>query len=63
GRAFLLDGRLMYSPNSQRVIQSPPPHRINNVDVNPFQPDVRWEALLHPTRWTRAFGWLAFLPM
>ncbi|KAH6877446.1 hypothetical protein BKA70DRAFT_1448133 [Coprinopsis sp. MPI-PUGE-AT-0042] len=63
GRAFLLDGRLMYSPNSQRVIQSPPPHRINNVDVNPFQPNVRWEALLHPPRWTRAFGWVSFIPM
>ncbi|KAH6893787.1 hypothetical protein BKA70DRAFT_1233332 [Coprinopsis sp. MPI-PUGE-AT-0042] len=63
GRAFLLDGKLMYSPNSQRVIRSPLPHRVNNMDVNPFQPDVRWEALLHPPRWTRAFGWVSFLPM
>jgi hypothetical protein len=35
------------------------------MDVNPFQPSfkVYWQDFEQPRRWTRAFGWLCFVPL
>ncbi|KAH6913213.1 hypothetical protein BKA70DRAFT_1055625, partial [Coprinopsis sp. MPI-PUGE-AT-0042] len=63
GRAFLLDGSVIYSPNCTQRIELPPPHRLNNTDVSLFQGNARWELLLQPRRWTWAFGWTCFIPL
>ncbi|TFK23362.1 hypothetical protein FA15DRAFT_705528 [Coprinopsis marcescibilis] len=62
GNILCLEGNLFYSPNCTRKVDLPEP--INkNSDRNPFQIGTTWEDLRNPCRWTRAYGWRAFIPI
>jgi hypothetical protein len=71
GRAFLSEnGDLVYSPNSLRVVEVPPPFEGGN---DPFRPpcssgnrnfwDLDVEAYKKPTWWSDYHGWVSFLQM
>ncbi|RXW15091.1 hypothetical protein EST38_g10764 [Candolleomyces aberdarensis] len=68
-RIQLLHGDLYFSPNCSRSLDGVlQPDHLKGTLHNPFHPGedpstVNQHELFQPRTWTRAFGWLAFLPL
>src|SRR5277367_2128242 len=61
GLAFLHNGTIFYSPNSNRHVAVPDP-----VDPGRYQfseNNARLDRFQHPQWWTRPYGFLAFVPL
>src|SRR5271155_4291275 len=61
GLAFLHNGTIFYSPNSNRHVAIPDP-----VDPGRYQfseNNARLDRFQHPQWWTRPYGFLAFVPL
>ncbi|KJA14090.1 hypothetical protein HYPSUDRAFT_209003 [Hypholoma sublateritium FD-334 SS-4] len=75
GRVQILDGRVYYSPNSDRTICSTPPvddpmRSIFHPKIASTLPDGRFNAwdlnaaeYLQPRWWSRPWGWISFFPI
>lgn len=71
GKAHIIDGDVYYSPNCTKKLTSIPTVVRNKIDINPFYPGGRSVSLATvddvlrpgPRPWSKAFGWLAFIPL
>ena len=61
GCVFLIDGDVYYSPNNTELSVRPEPCPQQTYIFR--ERSVRLQTFLKPRWWTRAYGWMAFLPM
>jgi hypothetical protein len=59
GRVTILNGSLIYSPNSQRDVQPPPTMSPHQYLFRGFSLDV--DNYTQPRMWTDAYGWISFV--